>query len=111
LICPFCLETSKLKNFVIGRGFKTTKTKLDFTLAECPHCKNRMWWKTLITMLKWNAKEYAEFVFGYRHSGFWKKIPDFNKWKIRLFKIGFSYSFWLRYNELNGTQEENENED
>jgi hypothetical protein len=94
LACPFCLHQDKLSAF-----FVSTTTGISQSKACCPECHNGMLMKSLYN--DWGAKEYADWVFDYRKSGFWKKCP-FDKWKKRLHDIGWSIEFWARYKQLKG---------
>jgi hypothetical protein len=62
--------------------------------------------KTLMDMLKWGPREYAEFVAPYASDGFWKKCK-WEVWKKRLFLMKWTQEFWTRYHELRG-QDTNE---
>lgn len=57
--------------------------------------------RTLLNMSKWTAKQYADWVQPYSHSGFWKKI-NYSVWKDRLRLMGWTEAFWDRYKELKG---------
>jgi len=50
-------------------------------------------------MRKWTAKQYADWVYPYSHSGFWQKVK-FETWKKRLFLMGWTEEFWDHYKEL-----------
>jgi transcription elongation factor Elf1 len=101
LICPFCLKPKEFKYFLIKNNNKF--------MAKCPNCKQQVQFKTLINMLSWTGKEFADFVFPYSKMGFWKKVyPSFHDWKNRLIFLGLSTSFWERYKALKGEYEENE---
>jgi hypothetical protein len=106
LICPFCLQSNILEKFVIHNPIKS-KNVIDHYLAKCSNCQNKMRWKTLFDMLKWNACQFADFVYNYHHE-FWNKVPDFNNWKLRLKNLNMSYDFWQRFNELKGEYIEEE---
>lgn len=97
--CPFCLYAAKLSAFlIVGKdGYQQGK-------AHCPECKNNMMMKSLYN--EWTAKDYADWVFNYRLSGFWSKCP-FAKWKERLYKMGWAGAFWTRYKDLKGTSTTN----
>jgi hypothetical protein len=98
LICPFCLKPKELKEFVFKESNRF--------MAKCPNCKQQVQFKTLINMLKWTGKEFADFVFPYSKMGFWKKVyPCFHDWKQKLIFLGMSTSFWERYKELRGDYE------
>jgi hypothetical protein len=92
--CPICLYEDKLSRFLVSgkHGYQQGT-------AKCPECKNTMRMSNLWN--KWGAKEYAEFVFGYRLSGFWQKCP-FYSWGKRLKAYGWSGEFWARYKALKG---------
>lgn len=92
VMCPFCLYQAKLSLF-----FVTIQSGISQGKALCPECKTSMLMKSLWN--EWGAKEYAEWVFNYRSSGFWKKC-NFQVWSKRLKEIGWSYDFWARYKEL-----------
>lgn len=100
VMCPFCLFKAQLNRF-----FVSTKKGVSQGMASCPECHNGMRMKTLLAEM--DATQYAEFVFGYRISGFWKKCP-FEAWKKRLKDIGWSYQFWTRYKALKGDAEVDE---
>lgn len=93
--CPFCLYTAKLSAFLV-----TSKDGYQQGKAHCPDCNNNMMMKSLYN--DWTAKEYAEWVFNYRRSGFWQKCP-FATWKKRLHKMGWIHEFWIRYKDLKGS--------
>ena len=91
--CPFCLSFSQLRTFLIS-----TKKGFDRGKGSCPICGLGMQLQTLVKMEKWTAKEYAEFVFNYRTSGFWQKIqPFFQTWKKHLSMMGWTKEFWDEY--------------
>ena len=92
IMCPFCLHTSKLSNFIIS-----TKKGIHQGLGQCPECKHCARWHTLTA--EWTPEQYAEWVFQYSTSGFWQKTP-FKTWSSRLKKIGWAYKFWKRYKQL-----------
>ena len=104
MICPFCLGQHKTMKFYISK-----KNGIDKRLGKCPECQNQMLLKTLISMLKWNAQEFAKWVYDYRLSGFWQKV-NFNVWKKRLFDLNMSYEFWEEYKNLKGEQYTTEEE-
>jgi transcription elongation factor Elf1 len=97
--CPFCLGLEEFRLFLVS-----TKKGLSRSLAKCPLCLNGMRLKTLVDMLKWDAKKYAEFVAPYASDGFWKKCK-FDVWKKRLLIMGWTQEFWDRYHELRGQAE------
>ena len=70
--------------------------------------------QTLVKMEKWSAKEYAQFVFDYRTSGFWQKIV-FATWSKHLKMMNWSQPFWDEYKRLKGdlpgAEEQKEAED
>ena len=94
-ICPFCLENSN-KFIIENKG-----------LIKCSNCSNFMKLKTLLFIKDCSNFEYAQWVFNYRLSGFFKKI-NFELWTKKMHKLGMSYEFWEKYKELKG---ENINED
>ena len=94
VFCPFCLGKYQLNKFLIS-----TKKGYNKNLGKCPECQNQMRLETLNRMLKWNPKEYAEFVYEYPAPAFWKKC-SFNKWKNRLYEMNMSYNFWNTYKQL-----------
>ncbi len=94
VFCPFCLYLDNLQKFFISNKDGISQGK-----AKCPDCQNGMMMKTLIKDM--TTSQYADFVFGYVHSGFWKKCP-FEKWSKRLRAAGMSREFWKRYKELKG---------
>jgi hypothetical protein len=99
LICPFCLEVSKLKNFIMKERNRY--------LAKCSNCKQEVQFRTLFNMLKWSGKEFADFVFPYTKMGFWNKVsPDFKAWNLKLKYLNMSYDFWERYKALRGDSQE-----
>jgi hypothetical protein len=103
LICPFCLSKSQPSKYLLRE-----KNRYN---AKCPICKNGVLFKTLFSMLKWTPKQFADFVFGYRLSGFWGKIqPSFKEWNNRLYALGFGFGieFWNRNKELKGEEIDNE---
>lgn len=98
VMCPFCLHIGKVKDFRVPKkkGYSTRK-------AECPECGVGMLMKTLLADM--TPEEFAEWVYGYRLSGFWQKC-SFKKFTKRMYDMGWSYRFWARYKELRGVVEE-----
>jgi len=105
-ICPFCLTPNTQPKFLL-------KEKNHY-MAKCPECKQNVHFKTLFSIMKMdNGLQFADFVFGYRLSGFWDKIkPDFKEWNNRLYSLalGFGTEFWNRYKELKGDETNEETE-
>lgn len=99
--CPFCLGLEQFRGFLVS-----TKKGFSRSLGKCPLCGEGMRLKTLMDMLKWGPREYAEFVAPYASEGFWKKCK-WETWKKRLFLMKWTREFWDRYHELRG-QGENE---
>ena len=95
--CPFCLG---LEQF--GKFLTSTKKGFSHSDGKCPLCGQGMRLKTLLQMGKMTAREYAEWVQPYSHSGFFQKI-DYTVWKNRLKLMGWTEEFWDRYNELKAT--------
>ena len=96
-ICPFCLENSN-KFIIENKG-----------LIKCPNCSNFMKLKTLLFIKDCSNSEYAQWVFDYRLSGFFKKI-NFELWIKKMHELGMSCEFWEKYKELKG-ESEKENKD
>ena len=96
-ICPFCLENSN-KFIIENKG-----------LIKCPNCSNFMKLKTLLFIKDCSNFEYAQWVFDYRLSGFFKKI-NFELWIKKMHELGMSCEFWEKYKELKG-ESEKENKD
>ncbi len=96
-ICPFCLENSN-KFIIENKG-----------LIKCPNCSNFMKLKTLLFIKDCSNSEYAQWVFNYRLSGFFKKI-NFELWIKKMHELGMSCEFWEKYKELKG-ENEKENKD
>ena len=96
-ICPFCLENSN-KFIIENKG-----------LIKCSNCSNFMKLKTLLFIKDCSNSEYAQWVFNYRLSGFFKKI-NFELWTKKMHELGMSYEFWEKYKELKGDLEK-ENRD
>jgi transcription elongation factor Elf1 len=94
VMCPFCLYENHLQVFLVS-----TKKGISQSKAKCPECKNGMLMRSLTADL--TVEEYAEWCFGYVADGFWKKVP-FERWKSRLFHLGWSQRFWERYKQLKG---------
>jgi hypothetical protein len=94
-ICPFCLETSN-KFTIEAHG-----------LVKCPNCENLMKVKTILFVKDCSNKQYANWVFNYRLSGFFKKI-NFEKWTKKLKELGIVYEFWDEYKKLKGINEQEE---
>lgn len=92
VVCPFCLYKAQLKVFFISN-----KKGISQKRAQCPDCNNTMQMNSLYNDM--TIEQYAEWVFGYRRSGFWQKCP-FNTWKDRLYKLGWSGRFWSKYQAL-----------
>lgn len=97
-ICPFCLETSN-KFTIESHG-----------LIKCPNCSLETKIKTLLFVKDCTNEEYAQWVFNYRLSGFFKKI-NFEKWSKKLKELGINYEFWEHYKKLKGDYQENKQED
>jgi len=90
VFCPFCLHKDFLRKFIINKR-----------LGKCPECENGMWIETLLRMLKWKPKDYAEFVYGYPYAHFWSKCSyKFETWKQRLYNLNMSNEFWDIYKTL-----------
>lgn len=101
LFCPFCLIENKARTFLVS-----TKKGISPNRAQCPACGEGMLFRTLIR--KWTAEVYAKWVFGYSHSGFWKKIK-FETWKIKLYERGWAETFWDIYKQLKAENPREEN--
>jgi hypothetical protein len=101
LMCPFCLTPDKSKAFYI----KTTKKQIDKRLGQCPQCKNKIMWKTLYAYPKWTTEQFADWVYAYRLSGFFRKI-NFQQWNQRLRQMDISYDFWKEYKRLKGENDD-----
>jgi len=97
-MCPFCLHQDKIEKYLIS-----TSKGYHHGLAKCPECGNQMRFSSLTA--DWTPEQYAEFVYPYSVDGFWQKCP-FEKWKDRLYKIGWAHRFWKRYKELKGEEGE-----
>lgn len=97
VMCPFCLWQGKLSRFLVS-----TKNGVSQGTAKCPECNNGMRMKSLWADM--NATQYADWVYGYSRSGFWKKCP-FDTWRKRLVAIGWAIEFWARYKELKGSDD------
>ncbi len=92
MVCPFCLRDNKLQKFLVS-----TKKGVSNSRAQCPACGEGMLLRSL--MRDWTPETYAQWVFEYSHSGFWKKV-HFEIWKDRLIARGWSDTFWNVYREL-----------
>ncbi len=92
--CPFCLGIRMLRSYFIS-----TKKGIHQGMGKCPECENKFRFRTLTEIT--TATQYAEFAYPYSASGFWQKVP-WNKWKDRLYRIGWTREFWHRYHELKG---------
>lgn len=90
--CPFCLMENKLQKFLIS-----TKKGLSNTRGLCPACGEGMLLRSLTR--DWTPQTYAQWVFEYARSGFWKKV-NFEVWKTRLQECGWSQDFWDVYKQL-----------
>ncbi len=95
VLCPFCLSYD-----IFGHFERVRKQ-----LFKCPICKNQIMLKTLDRVRKMNSKDFADWVFGYRLTGFWNKVyPDVKQWFGKLYN--FSYDFYsdfrIEYNKLKG---------
>ena len=90
--CPFCLSQHKFHEYLIS-----TKKGIHQGLAECPECKNKCRFTTLTK--PFTPEEYADHLYAQVRTGIWQKIP-FDKWKRRLYNIGWASRFWTRYKEL-----------
>ena len=97
--CPFCLGLEELRLFLVS-----TKKGISRALGKCPMCGKGLRLRTLVEMVKWGPREYAEFVAPYASSGFWQKVP-WETWKKRLFIMGWTQLFWDHYHELRGQDE------
>ena len=94
VFCPFCLAKQKLSKFTVS-----TKKGINKRLGKCPQCNNQMLFETLIRMLQWTPKDYAEFVYKYPSGAFFSKCK-FQTWKQRLYDLDMSYEFWQTYKQL-----------
>lgn len=90
--CPLCLALYKFQQYLIS-----TKHGFHQGLAQCPECNNKFRIKTLTKAM--TPTEYAEYIHNQALSGIWQKMP-FQKWKERLWKLGWASEFWRRYREL-----------
>jgi hypothetical protein len=97
--CPFCLGLEEFRLFLVS-----TKKGLSRALGKCPMCGKGLRLRTLVEMVKWGPREYAEFVAPYASDGFWQKVP-LETWKKRLFIMGWTQPFWDHYHELRGQDE------
>jgi hypothetical protein len=88
-LCPFCLEKSN-KYTIKNKG-----------LICCPNCLVDMRVKTILFVQNCSNQEYAQWVYNYRLSGFFKKI-NFEKWTKKLKQLGIAYEFWEEYKKLKG---------
>jgi transposase-like protein len=95
-MCPFCLHIDKIEAYLIS-----AKKGYDKRLGHCPECQQNMMIKTLTAEM--SPEEFAEFVYGYRSSGFWQKC-QFTKFNHRLAMLGWLERFWFRYKELKGNE-------
>lgn len=96
VFCPFCLKYNKLQRFLVSG-----KKGISRSRAQCPECGVGMLLATLLR--EWDPVTYAEWVFGYRKSGFWQKIK-FALWKEELAKMGWDKAFWDHYKTLKGAE-------
>ena len=97
-MCPFCFYVDRPDRFIIS-----TRKGFHKGLGQCPHCQMRAQWKTLNR--KWTAEEYAEWVYAYKADGFWQRI-NFNEFKKGLQLQGWTAPFWLKYNALKSSGED-----
>lgn len=100
--CPFCLFKGKLRQFLTS-----CKTGISKYKAKCPECEITMLMKTVNGMCYMNdtkIRQYAEWCFMYRLSGFWQKV-DIKVFNYRLKKYGWSITFWTKYRSLKGSIE------
>lgn len=98
-LCPFCLSSNAIGDYSLRKGFRV-----------CPICGSNMKLSTLTEIQ--DLKEFVDFVFNYRYSGFWSKIcldvpqttPNirFETWNRRLYELGISKEFWEIYRNLRG---------
>lgn len=105
VLCPFCLTSNKLSEFLVRKG-----------LRVCSKCGSQLKLSTLAKIN--NLDRFVKFVFDYRLNGFWDKIcldisattkdSRFKEWNQRLFNLGISEIFWIKYKVLRG---DNDNED
>ena len=95
--CPFCLYIGAINEFYIQ-----TKKGVSQKRARCPDCNTLMYMRSLTKHM--TVEEYAEWVFNYSLSGFWKKCP-YEKFKTRMKKLGWSRRFWDRYRALIGEKQ------
>lgn len=103
--CPLCLGLEQFNRFLVSN-----KKGISRSVGKCPLCGQGMFLKTLVHMEKCTAKQYAEWVYQYSRSGFWKKV-DFAVWKRRLQLMGWTQDFWDRYKELKGEDQSESSED
>jgi len=99
-ICPFCLNRSEPKNFII----QLPKGKIHHGLGKCPHCHNQVQWQTLMKVKEMTIEEFAYWCFDYALDGFWEKA-DYKSFNKNLTAMGLSKRFWDRYKELKGNNE------
>jgi len=101
--CPFCLGLHTFQQYLMS-----TKKGIHQGLAQCPECNNKCRFSTLTKAM--TPEEYADYIYGQVRSGIWQKMP-FNKWKDRLYKLGWSHGFWKRYKELKSQDTDSEDDD
>ena len=107
--CPFCLCFHPITKFLITKFDKKGNNKgYNRGSGKCPDCGQGMQLKTLTMMRKWTIEDpvagvklYANWVYGYRQSGFFQKIKfaDFNS---MLKSMKWSREFWDEYKRLKG---------
>lgn len=92
VMCPFCLRKNKIQRFLVSGKEGISKSR-----AQCPECQVGMMMATLLR--DWDPISYADFVFGYRKSGFFQKIK-FDEWKKVLYDMSWAKEFWDHYKNL-----------
>jgi superfamily II helicase len=102
VLCPFCLGKDKLYKFLIKK-----QDRIDNYKAICPFCKTSLLVNTLLTVIKMQISEFAEWVYKYNfgQNSFFRKIK-FEEWSKRLSELRVANEFWLEYHKLKGEIEE-----
>jgi hypothetical protein len=91
--CPFCLGLSEFHRFLMS-----TKQGISHSLGVCPLCGQGLQLKTLKLMSECTPEQFAEWI--HKYKGFWRKVTNFNRFRDRLWIMGWTKPFWRRYYAL-----------
>lgn len=95
-LCPFCLHSDYSFRFETK-----TKSGKPSKKYQCPECHIFMRQESVTKNM--TSKQYAEWVYLYPASEFFRKI-DYYKWSKRLKDYGIANDFWNKYRELKASR-------